>query len=240
MNIFHRILDFLLPTSCSYCNASVGESSIPFFCSSCWSDFAVITGPICPRCGKIFESPETLTRSPDHLCAGCRQKPPLFDQALSIGYFEGPLREAIHQFKYRPCKSLGRPLAQWMARNLRVVRGIDLIIPIPLHTSRLRQRGFNQALLLAHELGKNFSIPLSYDNLVRLRPTRPQVELSGQERIKNVAGAFALVRPDDVCDKSILLIDDVFTTGATMNECALVLKDGGAGRVTALTVARAS
>jgi ComF family protein len=126
-----------------------------------------------------------------------------------------------------------------MAANIRPIRDIDLIVPIPLHKTRLRQRGFNQALLLASGIGKRFHIPLSYDNLVRLRATRPQVELSGEERIKNVAGAFSLVRPRDVRSKTIILVDDVFTTGATMNECAAVLKDAGAAHVMALTVARA-
>ena len=163
----------------------------------------------------------------------------MFDQALSVGYFEGALREAIHQFKYRPCRSLGRPLGHWMAENIRMVPGIDLVIPVPLHTGRLKQRGFNQALLLAHRTSETHSIPLSYDNLFRLRPTRPQVELTGEERIKNVKGAFALRQPGELADKNVVLIDDVFTTGATMNECARVLKRAGAARVTALTLSRA-
>jgi ComF family protein len=239
MSFFHHILDFFLPTSCSYCNSSVADSAVPFFCANCWADFSSIDGPVCPLCGKPFESPEALSKSPSHHCLSCRQTPPIFDQALSVGYFEGPLREAIHQFKYRPCRALGRPLAAWMAKNIRPVGGIDRIIPVPLHTSRLRQRGFNQALILAHGISKTFSLPLSYDNLKRVRPTRPQVELSGEERIKNVAGAFALRRSDEMKDRDVLLIDDVFTTGATMNECARVLKDAGAARVTALTIARA-
>ncbi len=163
----------------------------------------------------------------------------MFDQALSVGYFEGPLREAIHRFKYRPCKALGRPLAAWITKNIRPVSGVDCIMPVPLHISRLRQRGFNQALIIAQELSKTFSIPLSYYNLSRVRPTRPQVELTGEERIKNVSGAFALRRPDEIRGRDVLLVDDVHTTGATMNECASVLKDAGASRVTALTIARA-
>ncbi len=239
MHFFRHILDFILPTSCSYCNGPVGDSGIPFFCASCWADFSSLDGPVCPLCGKPFESPEALSHSPDHRCLSCRQHPPVFDQALSVGYFEGPLREAIHQFKYRPCRSLGEPLARWMGKHIRPTGGIDCIVPVPLHITRLRQRGFNQALIIAYELSRTFSLPFSYDNLSRVRPTRPQVELSGEERIKNVAGAFALKKPDELKDRDILLIDDVFTTGATMNECAGVLKEAGAARVTALTLARA-
>jgi ComF family protein len=163
----------------------------------------------------------------------------LFDQALSIGYFEGSLREAVHQFKYRPCRALGRPLGEWMAKNVRLVSDIDIIMPVPLHTKRLRQRGFNQALLLAHRMSEAHRIPCSRDNLYRSRPTRPQVELTGAERIRNVAGAFALRKPGEVVERSVVLVDDVFTTGATMNECASVLKRAGAAQVTAFTLARA-
>jgi ComF family protein len=239
MRLSRRLLAILLPTSCSYCNSSIDDSPIPFFCSSCWSDFAVLTAPLCPQCGRQFDSPEALLQSPDHRCSECRRHSPRFDQALSVGAFEGPLREAIHQFKYRPCRSLGKPIADWMAAHLLPIRSIDLVIPVPLHRTRLRQRGFNQAVLLAAALAKHFILPLCYDNLIRLRATRPQVELSGNERKKNVSGAFGLVRPEEVAGKSILLIDDVFTTGATMNECAGVLKKAGVSQVHALTAARA-
>jgi ComF family protein len=163
----------------------------------------------------------------------------MFDQALSVGYFEGSLREAVHQFKYRPCRTLGSPLGEWMAANVRLVMDIDLIIPVPLHVSRLKEWGFNQALLLAHRMSEAHHIPFSCDNLFRTRPTRPQVELSGMERIRNVAGAFMLRQPEVVVDRNIVLVDDVFTTGATMNECASVLKQAGAAHVTAFTLARA-
>lgn len=125
-----------------------------------------------------------------------------------------------------------------MAKNVRPIAGMDLVMPVPLHKSRLRQRGFNQSLLLADVVGRLHSIPLSYGNLRRIRPTRPQVELSGEERIKNVAGAFDLVRPHEVEGRRVLLVDDVLTTGATMNECASVLKQAGAEFVACLTLAR--
>jgi len=163
----------------------------------------------------------------------------MFDQALSVGYFEGPLREAIHQFKYRPCRSLGKPLALWMLEHVGLDRDIDIVMPVPLHTRRLRQRGFNQALLLAHGVSSAYNIPLSSDNLARIRYTRPQVELSGSDRIANVEGAFALRQPEYVEGRKVLLVDDVFTTGSTLNECSTVLKEAGALNVSALTLARA-
>jgi ComF family protein len=126
-----------------------------------------------------------------------------------------------------------------MADRVRLIGDVDMIIPVPLHIKRLRQRGFNQALLLGSGLSERHNIQLSCGNLVRVRPTRPQVELTGDERIKNVKGAFSLRNPAEVEARHIVLVDDVFTTGATMNECAAVLKKSGAAQVTALTLARA-
>jgi ComF family protein len=238
MAFLRRIIDFLLPTRCAHCRSPLGEPAAPFFCSSCWADFSTLQGRLCPRCGRPFASPEALAHSPEHECGACRRSPPRYDQALAVGQFEGALREAIHQYKYRPCRSLAAPLARWMLDHLRVLTTIDVIMPVPLHRSRLRERGFNQALLLASTVSKAHGIPLSYDNLTRFRSTRPQVELSGEERVLNVRGAFRLAKPEDVEGKRILLVDDVFTTGATMNECAAVLKSAGALSVVALTLAR--
>lgn len=238
MDLFRRALDFLFPTFCSFCRAPVADSGIPRFCRQCWSELSPLQGPICPSCGKPFGSLESLTHSPEHECLACRTGPPYFDQAIAAGLFEGQLREAIHVFKYRPVRSLGKPLAAWMTEQVRMTVHLDLTMPVPLHGKRLRHRGFNQALILACAISERFAVPLLYDNLIRLRSTRPQVELSGPERRSNVKGAFGLLRPAEVQDKRILLIDDVFTTGATMNECAKVLKKAGAASVTVLTLAR--
>jgi len=238
ISFLSTILDVLIPSSCAYCRSPVGGSGIPRFCRQCWSDFAPVKGQICPRCGKPFGSPEALTNSPDHECLTCRKVPPYFDQAFAAGLFEGPLREAIHLYKYRPVRALGKPLATWMAGQVSFDARPELVMPVPLHRKRLKRRGFNQALLLASGITRHFDLPLSYDNLVRTRSTRPQVELSGEERTVNVKGAFNILRPGEIGNKGILLIDDVFTTGATMNECARVLKGAGARSVVALTLAR--
>lgn len=238
-SVFHGILELFLPSACVSCNSPVNGSGIPHFCSACWNDFSPLPGPVCPRCGRPFESPEALTHSPGHRCLSCRNELPHFDQSVSVGLFEGTLREAVHTFKYKPCRSLGRPLSRWMAENIGFEPGIDIVMPVPLHTKRLRQRGFNQSLLLAHGISRHYGLTLSFDNLARTRHTKPQVELSGKDRIANVAGAFSLRRPELLAGTSVLLIDDVFTTGATLNECSRVLKDADASRVMALTLARA-
>jgi ComF family protein len=238
MRLLHRILDLLLPASCCYCNEPLRDPPVPCFCGSCWADLAPLIGPACPRCGSPFPSPESLSASPDHECGSCRNDPPVFDQAVAAGLFEGQLREAIHRYKYGPLRALGRPLAGWMCGRIGLSGRIDAVMPVPLHRSRLRQRGFNQALLLARGVSERFGLALRYDELLRVRPTRPQVELAGRERSANVQGAFALRDPGVVTGLHILLVDDVLTTGATMNECSRVLKDAGAAAVTALTLAR--
>ena len=234
-----RILDYCFSSGCSHCGSPTGGSPVPFFCPACWDELSPVPPPVCPRCVRPFGSPEALAASPDHACRHCRTDPPDLDQAIAAGLFEGPLRDAIHVYKYRPLMALGGPLAGWMTDRVRKVERLDVVMPVPLHASRLRKRGFNQALLLARGASGSYRVPLVYDNLLRVRPTRPQVELSGRERAANVAGAFALKRPDEVREKRVLLVDDVLTTGATMNECSRALREAGAEAVVALTLARA-
>lgn len=239
MNILRQVLRTIFPAACSYCRASFATSPVPYLCAHCWSDFMPLSGPVCPVCGRPFGSPETLSASPDHACMSCRMAPPQYDQAIAAGLFEGSLREAVHLFKYRPARSLGRPLATWMTARVRMISDLDLVMPVPLHRKRLRQRGFNQALLLGKGVADAFRLPLVYDKLQRVRNTRPQVELSGAERSRNVHDAFRIERPLGIAGKRILVVDDVFTSGATMNECARVLKESGAKSVVAFTLARA-
>jgi ComF family protein len=240
MCVLRRVLGYFFPATCSFCRSPIGDSPVPYFCKSCWGDLTPVPSPVCPRCGRSFGSPEALAADPAHECWSCRTEPPEVDQALAAGLFEGPLREAIHVYKYRPLRALGRPLAAWMCGHVRITAPLDVVMPVPLHRSRLRERGFNQALLLARGVSEAFSIPLRYDALLRTRATRPQVALTGRERKDNVAGAFAVMERDLIAGKRVLLVDDVLTTGATMNECARVLRECGADAVVALTLARTS
>ena len=162
--------------------------------------------------------------------------------ARALGYYEGPLQEAIHRWKYRERLSLTAIFGEWMADALRRHWGDaspDFLIPVPLHRARLRERGFNQALLLARELSRRTGIPCGQRILLKGKPTLPQVNLSGSEREKGVRGAFQMTDRGCLKGKSILLVDDVYTTGATVNECSKVLMSGGAGRVDVLTLAHA-
>jgi ComF family protein len=162
--------------------------------------------------------------------------------ARAFGYYEGPLREAIHRWKYEEKSSLtcffGEKLAEgfhpyWNSKSF------DLLIPVPLHLKRLRERGFNQALLLVKELSRRIRIPYSKRLLRKRIPTTPQIHLSGAEREKGLRGSFHVQGDKAIKGKSILLVDDVYTTGATVNECSRVLLNAGAARVDVLTLAHA-
>jgi len=161
------------------------------------------------------------------------------DGVRSVAFFEGPMREAIHRLKYFNSQDLAVPLGEMMVSYWWQVRSpADVIIPVPLHAKRLRERGYNQAALLARELGKGVGLPVLEDALVRVRETSPQVDLNAEERKENVRGAFHCPA-DQLAGKSVLLVDDVYTTGATLEACNLALRQRGVRAVWALTLARA-
>ncbi|GJL53538.1 MAG: hypothetical protein NPIRA02_06700 [Nitrospirales bacterium] len=140
--------------------------------------------------------------------------------------------------KYYGKISLADPLTRLMINTLKAIPPIDLIMPVPLHATRLRTREYNQALLLAHRLSAHIDIPLNYRTLIRTRETTPQTGLSRHDRLKNLRRCFAVTSPQAITEKNILLIDDVFTTGTTVNECAKTLRKAGSGNVYVVTLAR--
>jgi ComF family protein len=158
--------------------------------------------------------------------------------AWSLYPYVSPLSDAIRLFKYQRKVILADALGALMRYAADPVPQADCLMPVPLHVGRLREREFNQSLLLADRLNRRLRLPLSYDNLIRLRPTEPQTELSRKARLKNLRSAFGLARPGAVWGQRVLLVDDVFTTGTTLNECAKVLRKAGAKEVYALTLAR--
>jgi ComF family protein len=162
--------------------------------------------------------------------------------ARALGAYEGSLQEAIHRWKYDGRTQLTPFFAEWMAEALNrhwEPDLFDLLIPIPLHPRRLRERGFNQALLLVKELSRRTGIPYRKKILQKKKPTIPQVNLSGPEREKGLRGVFHVMGKEELLGRRVLLVDDVYTTGATVNECSKVLMRGGAQRVDVLTLAHA-
>jgi len=162
--------------------------------------------------------------------------------ARAWGAYEGSLQESIHRWKYEGKTYLTPFFADWMAEGLNRYwepNSFDLLIPVPLHRQRLRERGFNQALLLVKEISFRTGTPYRKTILQKKKPTIPQVTLSGPEREKGLRGAFHVIGGEELTGKSVLLVDDVYTTGATVNECSKMLRRGGAKRVDVLTLAHA-
>ncbi|HMS83502.1 MAG TPA: ComF family protein [Nitrospira sp.] len=192
----------------------------------------------CTRCDRPFVSPVATAYSPQHRCHACVEHPPSYTRAWTLYPYSPPLQDAIRLLKYRNKASLARPLANLMLSSLPQLDAVDLIIPVPLHHERLCHRGFNQALLLADPIGRHLNISISYTNLVRTTSTPPQTSLSRKTRLKNLRQAFMVRHPAQIQDKRILLVDDVFTTGTTVNECAKTLRRSGSADVFVLTLAR--
>jgi len=229
---------FLLPDDCEVCNTPLAGDPIPHFCSGCWSTIALPGHSRCARCDRPFVSTVATSYSPKHVCHSCAERPPSYTKAWTLYPYQAPLRDAICLFKYRGKVSLAAPLARLMIDRLPVLGSIDLIMPVPLHAGRLREREFNQSLLLADRIGRHLGVPVSCADLTRVIPSPAQTTLPRKDRLKNLRGAFAVPRPESITGKRILLIDDVFTTGATVNECAKTLRKAGSGDVFALTLGR--
>lgn len=230
-----NLIDFVFPPQCPLCS-SPNESPDPHsLCSSCLSEVTFIAPPFCIKCGTPFAS--QLEES--HLCGRCLREMTTYGTARAVYTFSGSIKRAVHAFKYQNKTSLAKTLIRLMERSpfrLKIDR-YDTLVPVPLHTNRLRERGYNQSLLLAREIGRRYGVTVDETILRRIRDSVPQIELTGAERQDNVKGVFSL--GGDPAGKKILLIDDVFTTGATINECAKVLLRGAAKKVDILTIARA-
>jgi len=220
------VLDFLFPLRCVGCGR--GGSLL---CSRCQSALPHLPPPLCAKCGKPL--------SVGTICHDCENRPTAIDGIRSIFPFNGVVRQAILQFKYQNVKALAPPLAQLMGKYLHVhPLPADTLVPVPLHPRRLRERGYNQSSLLAKELGKLASLPIAEGSLLRLKTTPPQTRtISAKKRLSNVAGAFTC-RDQRLAGKRILLIDDVCTSGATLDACATALKAAGATSIWGLTLAR--
>ena len=237
-DFWDKLLSWIYPMDCAGCQGPASDRLLPSFCRPCWTTIRPIENSLCPCCGRPFDSPLALAHSPGHLCGPCRESPPAFDQALSPYRYEGLLEQAIHLYKYRKHPSLAGPLTELMLVWRDRIPPCDLVLAVPLHPKRLRMREFNQALLLADRVAKRLALPLSLDHLVRVRATLPQTELDRTERAGNVRRAFAVQRKPELVDRRVLLVDDVMTTGATVNECAKELRRAGVKSVVVLTLAR--
>ena len=194
------------------------------------------SSPLCVICGIPFDG-----AGDDHVCSSCLKNPPAFDAARAAIIYDGPGKELIHTFKYNFKIQLRRPLALLIVENLSpfvMSWRPDLIVPVPLHVKRLKSRGFNQSALLGEVLACEWRIPLLRRAMRRIRWTEPQMSLTAELRKTNVKGAFNAPDAEVVSGKRVLLLDDVMTTGSTVEECSKVLKKAEASQVLVITVGR--
>lgn len=230
------LLDLLFPPACPLCDADLIPAAAATFCPDCVAGIRPLTSPCCPRCALPYLTEDGC----DHLCEACLRDPPPFLRVAAIGLYEQNLRLAVQRFKYEGAIVLDRTLGRLLADAVEQHHDFcpDLLIPVPLHHTRLRERTYNQSLLLARVLGRRWQLPVPARLLVRNRPTPPQQGLKADVRRQNLRGAFSLHR--QLNGERVLLIDDVLTTGATARECSRVLLDGGAVEVRVAVLARAS
>lgn len=228
-----RVLDFFLPRFCLFCGGVVAEEGKAAICPDCEGKVEWLESPFCSCCGLMFP----VREGEDRVCGPCRTDPPSFARARAAAVYEGPVAAAVKGFKFGRQMAYLPVMQRWLQapRCRELAADADLLVPVPLHPRRLQHRGFNQALLLALAFP---GAALGRETLARVRHTLPQVGLNPKERRENVHRAFAVSRPGEVKGKNVLLVDDLYTTGATVRECARVLKRAGARRVEVLTVAR--
>lgn len=235
-SIPHALFSLLYPDDCRLCHEPLSGITPYPVCRSCIDSIQPLEAEyFCALCRTPFASARSLDES--GRCALCVESTRGFDAAYSLGAYDGPLRDLIHLFKYRRIMSLDRPLGKLLVSALPRDEAIDLIVPVPMHWTRRWTRGFNQSERLSRAVSRAFCLPVSL-TLKRTRRTSPQAGLSHAERQDNLSAAFSVRRRAAVAGKRVLLVDDVFTTGATAAACSRELKRAGARSVVLLTLAR--
>lgn len=241
--IWNGLLDLVYPPVCLVCRQWIAAGAL---CEACRQSVVPVLPPLCDRCGAPIAAERIV-------CPECEAGPePPFDWSQTMGQYNGPLRTAIHHLKYHGKTALAAPLGRMLAQSLDgpptplfaprpdpALPAFDAVVPIPLHPARLRQRGFNQAERLARVLAEERGWRLDTTGLRRIRATRTQTLLHSREaRASNVQNAFAAASPTHFWNQSVLLVDDVLTTMATVREAATVVRAAGAARICVLAVAR--
>jgi len=232
-DVVKAVLNLLFPPLCIGCRGTVGEAG---FCATCWSAIGFLDGPGCSCCGLPFQ----VALEDGMLCAACLAKPPAYDKARAILAYDDKSRGAILALKHADRLDLVPGFSRWLNRTGKtLLEDSDLIVPVPLHRFRLWRRRYNQSAELARRLAGDWKRAFEPQALVRSRPTASQGAMSGAKaRRRNVMGAFKVPDPRKVAGRRVLLLDDVLTTGATVEACARALKRAGAAKVYVLVLAR--
>jgi ComF family protein len=250
VSLMGSLFSTLFPSDCRLCGAPLTNVSRVPVCESCLCSILPISVPQCCVCGEVLPLRYEFTQG-EARCADCSVDPPLFARAVAYGAYDTGLREMIHLLKYGQVRPASNVLGRMLAEVIEPLDGdwegrVPVVIPVPLHAEKMRQRGFNQSELVAgaalrclRRKGLMPELSLNITTLIRRRATASQVGMSVEQRQANIRGAFKVLRPDQVAQRDVLLVDDVFTTGATVSECTRVLRRAGAVNVYVATVARA-
>ncbi|MFQ5508038.1 MAG: phosphoribosyltransferase family protein [Leptospirillia bacterium] len=234
-------LERLFPADCRGCERPLAGAPNAWFCAVCWGDLEVIDDSLCDHCGlALARGAVDAGDLPARRCGNCIKTPPAFDRLRTLGLYQGVLARAVQLLKYRERTGLARALVE--RADLGVLppefHEADRVVPVPLYPARLRTRGFNQSTRIARALGGRLEVPVQETALARVRSTRTQVGLSRKERVSNVAHAFQVVSATPLRGRSVILVDDVVTTGATVSACVRALKRAGVKQVTVWALAR--
>lgn len=226
------------PSFCKICGRLLTGRRDRIICGGCRDRIEPRPPVECPVCGRFFDGAGAR-----HLCGRCQTVLPPFSRHCSGGRYRGVLKDAVLLLKYRKIRPLGAYLGGLVSAAVQkdedLWRGVDLVVPVPLHRDRRRERGFNQSERIGREIARRAGLPIDGGVLLKVRSTPPQTSLEHGARTENVRGAYALGRKKSIEGKILLLVDDVFTTGSTLGECARVLRSAGAADVRAVTVAQA-
>ncbi len=225
------LLDFVFYPECICCGSRLSRG-YDYYCETCLDLASEVEEPLCPECRSEIVNLRAG-------CKSCENKSPI-SVLFTCGTFDDFFRSVVHGLKYHSLLPLAGRMSKMLASRLRDAKAIgliDLIAPIPLHWIRQRQRGFNQSFVIAQSLADETSLPVADDLIKRVKRTKDQTGLTARQRVENMKGAFSVTRPDVVAGKRILLIDDVTTTGATLNEAALELRRAGCRNVFAAVIA---
>lgn len=238
------LLDLVFPPFCPVCSTRLAEDRRDPLCGACWRRVERVTPPWCVVCGIALGRFATHRLEIDEgtkRCGACRTHPPAFTYARTAAHYDGVAQEALKAFKFGGRRALAAPLGDLVVeigRGNLPISAPDLLVPVPLHPARERERGFNQALLLARRVGRAWDVPVEV-MLSRGTATRPQTDLTADERRANVRGAFVIRRPERVAGRHVVVVDDIMTTGSTASACASALRLAGAAVVGVVAVARA-
>ncbi|MCP4197417.1 MAG: ComF family protein [Proteobacteria bacterium] len=235
-HIADSLADLLWPPRCGACSAIIEEEDTTqnCFCAACTETLVFATSPLCSMCGLPFGS-----TGPNHLCSGCLKEPPAFDRARALLLYGGAAAQALTRLKYARVPGLAKPLGKMLSHLTSHMPAPDVVIPVPLHPTRLRTRGFNQSALLAAQVASTLKAPFLTNALVRTRNTPSQADMNRQQRFTNLKNAFWIRQEHRILDRHVLLVDDVITTTATIREAASILVRAGAQYVGVAALARA-